>query len=52
MSRSLWWAVEAVLIVVIFGLIWATVLPAIVGRSKNADRFDFQRQQNRPTAHR
>ena len=42
--RVVWWIVEAVLVVVILGLIWATVLPVIIGRSKNADRYDFLRR--------
>ena len=42
--RAIWMSVEVVLVVVILGLITATVLPVFVGRSKNADRFDFLRR--------
>jgi type II secretory pathway pseudopilin PulG len=43
-SRRIGWIfVECVLIVLILGLIAATVLPVIVGRSEKADRNDAQR---------
>jgi hypothetical protein len=47
--RRIWIGVEAMLVLLIAGLIYATILPAIVGRSKNADRWDYQRERNRPT---
>ena len=48
-TRAVWIVVEAVLVLLILGLIVATVLPAIVGRSANADRFDFQRSSRNRT---
>jgi type II secretory pathway pseudopilin PulG len=43
-SRRIGWIfVECVLIVLVLGLIAATVLPVIVGRSEKADRNDAQR---------
>ena len=51
-SRVLWICVEGVLIVLILGLIAATVLPAIVGRSSKADQLGQQRPPRaRPPVH-
>jgi type II secretory pathway pseudopilin PulG len=47
-----WMLVELLLIVVVLGLITATVLPAIVGRSPKADKFGAQRPPRaRPPVH-